>query len=231
MRFTPLALVLVAATAHASPSADDVLAKVQAYYKKIDHLKGEFHQEVVNPTFGTTKKSHGQIWLARPRKLRLDYAKSVGTGTKPKRSFRTDGTHLWDVDHDNLEITKKDLSTDVTPVAVGVLTGVDVRKDYTPSLASNSGFGGSGDVVVELDAKQPNAGAKQVFVVVDPKDGRVKESAVVDSEGNVNHLVYDKLDPKADVKESDFVVDADAKEFKTYKVVAPPKPPQSDRDK
>ena len=231
MRLALIALVLAAGTAHADPSssAADVLGKVTTYYKSIGHLKGEFHQEVVYKDFGTTKKSHGTIELARPRKFRLDYAKSLGAGTK--RSFRSDGTHLWDVDRDNLEIMKKDLATDVTPAAVGVLTGADVKKDYTPSLATSSGFGGSGDVVVQLDAKQPNAGAKQVFIVVDPKDGRVKETAVVDSSGNVDHIVYDKLDGGAAVKASDFVVDVDSKEFKTYKIVDADAKPRTDRDK
>ena len=220
MRIASLALVLTAAAttaATAAPSADDVVAKMQGYYKKVPHLKGEFRQDVADPTFGTKRKSHGTIELARPGKFRMDYANTTGAGVK--KSIRTDGKHLWDVEHDNKEIITRDIAKDPTPAAVGVLTGADLSKDFTAKIATNSGFGDDKSTVIELDPKQPSAAYKQVFIVVDPKDGRVLETAVVDTSDNVGHFVFDKLDPNAAVKDSDFIVDPDAKDLKQYRLV------------
>ena len=217
MRFASIAIVTIfAASAHASPSATEVVAKVQTFYKKADHLKGEFRQERIYDV-GAKKSEHGTLELSRPGKLRFDYAKSVGTGVK--KSVRSDGTHLWIVNKDNLEIDTKDISHDTTPAAVAVLTGADVTKDFTATLTTKSGFGDDKATVVELDPKQPSASYAKIYLVVDPKDGHITESVVIDSSGNVNHVYFDKLDAKASVKDSDFIVDKESKEFKNYKVV------------
>ncbi len=213
-----LLLVATAVVARAEPSADDVVAKVRGYYAKVEHVTGDFRQEVVDPSFGTTRKSHGTMKLARPGKLRFDYAKTTGAGVK--RSLRSDGKHLWDVEHDNLEVISKDISKDPTPVAVGVLTGrADLAKDFKASIAAKSGFGGGTDVVVQLDPKTASASYKEVFLVVDPADGHIKETVVIDSSGDVNHIYFDKLDTKAAVKDSDFIADLDSKALKNYKLV------------
>ncbi len=218
MRHAAIASILLSATAtaEAAPSAGEVVAKVQGYYKKASHLKGEFRQELVYDV-GAKKVSHGTLELARPGKFKFDYAKSVGTGIA--KSVRSDGTHLWIVNKDNLEIDTKDISHDTTPAAVAVLTGADPTKDFTAALTTKSGFGDDKSTVVELDPKQPSAAYAKIYLVVDPTDGHIIESAVIDSSGNVNHVYFDKLDPKATVKDSDFIVDPDAKDLKMYKRV------------
>jgi outer membrane lipoprotein-sorting protein len=218
MRFASIGILTIfAASAQAAPSATDVVAKVQTFYKKADHLKGQFRQEVVSNLDGAKRVSHGSLELARPGKLRFDYAKSVGTGVA--KSVRSDGTHLWIVNHDNLEIDTKDISHDTTPAAVAVLTGADPTKDFTATLTTKSGFGDDTSTVVELDPRKPSAAYAKIYLVVDPKDGHVIESAVIDSSGNVNHVYFDKLDAKASVAASDFIVDPDAKDLKKYKRV------------
>ena len=215
MRLAILAVLAIPATAHAAPSADDVLAKVQGYYKNVAHLRGGFQQESTEATFGRTTKTEGTLELARPGKIRLDYAMTVSAGVK--RSFRSDGTHLWDVNHENLEIDVMDISHSATPAALALLTGADPKKDFTATLSTTSGYGGKGAVVVQLDAKRPTAQAKRVFVVVDPADGRVRETATVDTSGNVQHFVFDALDPKAAVAAVDFA--PTKRELAGYKIV------------
>jgi outer membrane lipoprotein-sorting protein len=217
MRATAIAFVTIfAATAHAAPSADEVVAKMQGYYKKASHLRGEFRQEHIYDV-GTKRAEHGTLELARPGKFRFDYAKSVGAGVK--KSVRSDGTHLWVVNHDNLEIDTKDISHDTTPAAVAVLTGADPTKDFTATLATKSGFGDDKATVVELDPKKPSAAYAKIYLVVDPTDGHVIESAVIDSSKNVDHIYFDKLDTRTAVKDSDFIADVESKELKKYKLV------------
>jgi outer membrane lipoprotein-sorting protein len=217
MRVAAIGIVtLFAASAQAAPSADDVVAKMQGYYKKATHLRGEFRQEHVYDV-GTKRAEHGTLELARPGKFRFDYAKSVGTGLK--KSVRSDGTHLWIVNHDNLEIDTKDISHDTTPAAVAVLTGADPTKDFTASLTTKSGFGDDKSTVIELDPKKPSATYAKIYLVVDPTDGHILESAVIDSSKNVDHIYFDKLDSKTAVAASDFIVDAESKDLKKYKLV------------
>ena len=215
MRLAIAVMLAIPASAHAAPSADDVLALVQGYYKNVAHLRGRFRQESTDATFGNTSRSEGTLELARPGKLRLDYARSVSVGVK--RSFRSDGTHLWDVNHENLEIDVMNIAHSATPAALAVLTGADPKRDFTAKLTTTTGYGGHGTIVVELDARQANAAARQVFVVVDPADGRVRETATVDSSGNVSHYIFDALDPKAGVADADFA--PTKQELAKYKLV------------
>lgn len=215
MRLVLLAVLAIPAAAQAAPSAGDVLARVRAHYKGVAHLRGGFRQESTDTTFGNTSEAEGTLELARPGKLRLDYAMKVSAGVK--RSFRSDGTHLWDVNHENLEIDVMDVAHATIPAAVALLTGADPTQDFTATLTTTSGYGGRGAVVVQLDARRATAQAKRVFVVVDPADDHVRETATVDSSGNVQHLVFDALDPKAAVADADFA--PTPKELKSYKVV------------
>jgi outer membrane lipoprotein-sorting protein len=105
------------------------------------------------------------------------------------------------------------------PAALGVLAGADPKQGFTATLTTTSGYGDRTTIVVQLDAKQPSAQAKQVYLVVDPADGRVRETVTVDSSGNINHLFFDALDPKADVADADFMVDPKSRELRSYKIV------------
>src|SRR5262245_40059206 len=80
----------------AGPKADDVIDKVQDFYKKVEHVTAKFRQQVTNVTFGDTKTSDGMVYIAKPGKMRWDYYSKAKKGkVSIKKSFISNGTELW----------------------------------------------------------------------------------------------------------------------------------------
>src|SRR5437588_4330528 len=106
-----------AATAAAAPektapaaavTADAAVSNIQAFYANIKQVTAQFRQTVKNNTFGTEKTSDGKVWLAKPGKMRWDYYETKkGGGTTTKKSFISNGTTLYVIEHDNKQVMKK----------------------------------------------------------------------------------------------------------------------------
>src|SRR5215207_5708896 len=136
----------------AAPSADEVVGKVQAFYATINQLSAKFRQEFTNATFGDTKISDGSLWIMKPGKMRWDYySKARKSQVKVEKSFISNGSYLYVVEHQNKQVIKKNLQKDLTPVAVSFLYGKgDLRADFNAALDTSNTYGAKGDVVLKL---------------------------------------------------------------------------------
>jgi len=185
--------------------APTALQNVQKFYSGIARVTAQFRQSVKNATFGTAKDSDGTVWLMKPGKMRWDYLEKKPSGTVVKKSFLSDGKTLWVVDHGNKQVVKKDLKTDLMPVAVTFLYGSgDLSKEFTPELDTTGEYGTKGDVVLKLTPKQPSAQYKSLYLVADPTNFHVKESIIVDSSNNVNHFRFYAPDFEKAIKDTIF---------------------------
>ncbi len=61
--------------------------------------------------------------IAKPGKMRWDYREKRKDAVVVKKSFISNGQTLYDVEHDNKQVIKKNLSQDLMPVAVSFLYG------------------------------------------------------------------------------------------------------------
>lgn len=198
--------------------ADAMVGKVQAFYASVAQVTAKFTQVVENVTFGDKKTSTGKVFIQKPGKMRWDYYATGGTKTTVKKSFISNGTYLYVVEHDNKQVIKKDLSKDLMPVAVSFLYGKgDLRTDFAATIEAASGYGSKTDTVLKLTPKKPTAQYKHLFLVVDPADAHVKASIIVDSAGNVNEIRFDASDFTTPVKASWF--EFDEKSVKSYRIV------------
>jgi outer membrane lipoprotein carrier protein len=203
-----------------APSADKVLAGVQKFYAGISHVKALFRQEVKNATFGRSDVSDGQLWIAKPGKMRWDYyaKKTKKTKTSVAKSFISNGSYLYVVDNENKQVIKKDLQKNLLPTAVTFLYGKgDLAADFTPSIDTRGTYGGKGDTVLELTPKASSTQYKKLYLVVDPSDFRVKESIIIDGAGNSNHFRFFKPDFDAGVKDGWF--EFSDKTVKSYRMI------------
>lgn len=199
-----------------SSEADAVVGKVQAFYAGVAQVSATFSQQVENTTFGDTKTSRGKVYIQKPGKMRWDYYAEAGGKKTVKKSFISNGTYLYVVEHDNKQVIKKDLTKDVMPVAVSFLYGKgDLRADFNAEL-DTSGKHGAG-TVLRLTPKKPSAQYKHLFLVVDPTDHHVSASIIVDSAGNTNKINFDASDFATPVKASWF--EFDEKSVKSYRIV------------
>jgi outer membrane lipoprotein-sorting protein len=203
----------------AAPSADEVVGKVQAFYATVNQLSAKFRQEFTNATFGDKKVSDGSLWIMKPGKMRWDYYSKARKGqVKVEKSFISNGSYLYVIEHLNKQVIKKNLEKDLTPVAISFLYGKgDLRADFNAALDSSGTYGGKGDLVLKLTPKQPSAQYKNLFLVVDGGDFRVKQSIIVDSGNNVNHFRFFEPDFVKAVKPDWFVFDE--RSVKNYRMV------------
>jgi outer membrane lipoprotein carrier protein len=221
--FVPTAPLVAAPAAPAVPSnAVEVVERVQRFYAGIKQVTAKFRQSVINDTFGSTKTSDGSVWIMKPGKMRWDYVEKKKNDVEVKKSFISNGTYLYVVEHDNKQVVKKSLERDLMPVAVSFLYGKgDLKAEFNPEIDPSGKYGEKGDIVLRLTPKQPSAQYKHLFLVVSPKDFHVSQSVIVDSSSNVNHFRFYEPDFTTPMKDAYFefnplsvknyrVIDADA---------------------
>jgi outer membrane lipoprotein carrier protein len=215
------AIVEVAAPAViAAPSnkANDVVDQVQKFYANIKQVTAQFRQSVTYDTFGSTKTSDGQVYIQKPGKMRWDYLEKKKDKVVVKKSFISNGTNLYVVEHDNLQVVKKNLQQDLMPVAVSFLYGKgDLKAEFNAELDTSGKYGGKDEIVLKLTPKKPSAQYKNLMLVVSPGDFHVTQSVIIDSSNNVNHFRFFAPDFEKPIKPSWF--EFDEKSVKNYRIV------------
>jgi outer membrane lipoprotein-sorting protein len=190
----------VAVAEPAPPSAATMLANVQQFYAKANHLAAQFHQSVTNAMTNITKVSNGELWVATPAQLRWDYLEKRPAGVKRSKTFVFDGATLWLVDHQNKKIFQNDVANSAVPAVVSFLTGgAALTKEFNVALDTSGTFGGANATVLALTPKQPSAQYKQLFFVVDRSDWHISESISINSNGDTNAFTFSSLDLKSTV--------------------------------
>lgn len=203
--------------------ADQVVGKVQAFYTDTQQLTALFRQTYTNATFGKKSVSDGKVWIKKPGKMRWDYQ---GKRIKVQKSFISDGSTLWAVEHDNKQVLEQGLDDNMLPVAITFLYGKgDLARDFTAALDGSGKYGQKNDYVLELTPRTPSAQYKKLYLVVDPGNFRVKQSVVIEASGNVNHFRFFSPDTKSSVKDSWFVVNI--AKLGGYRVIKPEKPAEN----
>jgi len=211
--------LLAAPTAAAAVPASDVVDRVQQFYAGIKQVTAKFRQSVTNNTFGSTKFSDGAVWIMKPGKMRWDYYEKKKDVNEVKKSFLSNGTYLYVVEHDNKQVVKKSLDKDLMPVAVSFLYGKgDLKNEFNAELDRSGKYGGEkDDIVLKLTPKQPSAQYKNLYLVVSPKDFHVSQSVIVDSSNNVNHFRFYEPDFQSAIQNSWF--EFDERSVKNYRII------------
>jgi outer membrane lipoprotein carrier protein len=201
---------------HKKPNV--VLDQVQKFYAGIKHVTSQFRQSVTNDMLGSTKTSDGTVWIMKPGKMRWDYLEKKKDRVEVTKSFISNGTNLYVVEHDNMQVVKKNLQQDMMPVAVSFLYGKgDLKTEFNPELDGSGKYGAKGDLVLRLTPKKPSAQYKNLFLVVSPTDYRVTQSVIVDSSNNVNHFRFYAPDFAKPIKDTWF--EFNERSVKNYRVV------------
>lgn len=204
-------------------TAESMVAKVQGFYLNTKFLEARFRQIITNKTFGRDTISDGKVYLAKPGKMRWDYYKTKKKKKKAvyTKSFISDGKTLWAVLVEDKQYYKKDLSSDMLPVAVSFLTGQgDLNRDFNATLEKNSKYSEKGGIVLKLTPKKPSASYKVLWLVVDAKNFRVKSSIVLNSKGDTNKISF--FNSKTNKTIAPTIFQFNEKANKTYKLMKAP---------
>src|SRR5262249_23450895 len=160
----------------------------------------------------------GTVWIMKPGKMRWDYLEKKKSAVEVKKSFISNGTYLYVVEHDNKQVVKKNLDRDLMPVAISFLYGKgDLKAEFNPELDKTGKYGEKGDLVLRLTPKQPSAQYKNLYLVVSPTDFHVSQSVIIDSSNNVNHFRFFAPDFDKPIKDTYF--EFDERSVKSYRVI------------
>jgi outer membrane lipoprotein carrier protein len=207
------ALVLVfAAAVHAAPpppagepagearlALKDVVDHVQKRYDGAKDFRARFNQTLTNATFGRKTSSSGEVLLKKPGRMRWNYEKP-----DPKM-YLSDGNSLWLYEPEDKQAFKQDLKASQLPAALAFLTGKGKLTDeFDITFAPPSPYGTPRDYVLSLRPKQAQPQVKEMTFVVDPDTFHVRETVIVDGQGNINDMVFSDIKVGTGLPDSTF---------------------------
>ncbi len=187
----------------ADPKLAAAVKALQAAYEGTKEFEAKFTQRYTYALLRRTQESTGVVRFQKPGHMRWDYQAPT------KKSFIVDGSKLWvHQPEDNTAMVDHCFKQDGLTASVAFLWGSgDIDEQFNVSWFDGV-FGEKSDLHLALEPKQANSIFKRLVLVVDPKSHRVKQSVVVDVNGNVNQFLYDDLRFNQGMKASVFAFEA-----------------------
>jgi len=197
-----LACALLAATpAPAAPrlAVDAVVERVQKRYDAASDFRARFTQTLTSTAMGRKTNSAGGVMFKKPGRMRWDYDKPEA------RMFLSNGQLLWLYEPEEKQAFKQDLKTSQLPAVLAFLMGKGrIADEFEVAWSNDTRFGRTEDYRLSLRPKQPQSTYKSIVFVVDAGDFSVRESVLVDQQGNANHFVFSDLKINAKVSDEVF---------------------------
>ena len=193
--FHKLCVLLAAAGTPAAPATpvaaqpplalSEVVSRVQKNYDGAQSYKAKFEQSQLNATFGRTTKSSGDVTFKKPGRMRWDYV------APEKKMFVFAGDVLWLYEPEDSQAFRQELKQSQLPAALAFLMGKGRLADqFNIELAPKLEYGRPGDYRLSLKPKQPQSTYKAIYFIVDPKSFQVRQTVLVDSQGNINDVTF-----------------------------------------
>lgn len=192
MATTPAApsTALAPATTVAQPSLDlqTVVDRMQKRYDQAKDFRARFSQNYSRAAVNRSTVSTGTVALKKPGRMRWDYEKPE------PRMFVSNGQVLWLYEPSEKQAFKQELKNSQLPAALAFLMGKGkIVDEFDVAFAKETKHGRPGDYRLALTPKQPQSSYKSILFVVDPKEFLVRETLLMDPQGNTNHFVFDDM--------------------------------------
>ena len=166
---------------------EKVLTGLQKTYENTSTFSAQFSQSYTNSLLKKTDKSEGQVSFQKPGKMRWDY-------TKPDpKSFLISGSKLWiHQPKDHLAMVNKCFKQDSLTTSISFLWGAgNLRETFNVSFFKGQ-FGKKRDHNLLLIPKETNTIFAKLILVVHPDSYLVKQSILIDHQGNINRFYFSK---------------------------------------
>ncbi|WP_373047683.1 outer membrane lipoprotein carrier protein LolA [Vulgatibacter sp.] len=173
-----------------------IVARMQAFYEKTRGFDTRFEQSFRQggmPSRFAGSTAQGRMRFRKPDGasgplMRWDYADG--------RVLLLVGDKSWSYDPDTKQATEYRVDASNLSAAVTFLWGKGrIAEEFEIARATRTDLDGNG-VALELTPKKQGQGFSQVFLVVDPATGAVRQSVVVQANGSENRISF--VEPKLD---------------------------------
>jgi outer membrane lipoprotein carrier protein len=189
-----LALAPAAGPAGTTPSAakpeslPHLIQQVQKRYESAGDYRATFTQKYTYAATGRERTSTGEVLVKKPGRMRWNYA-----GPEPQMYLASEGT-LWVYEPEAKQAYRQDLKASQLPAAVSFLMGKGKLSDeFDISLAKELPYGEPQDHRLALKPKKPQSTYKAIYLVVDPKTYLVRQSVLINTQGDINAIAFSEV--------------------------------------
>jgi outer membrane lipoprotein carrier protein len=174
-----------AQAAAATPNANDVVGKVQAFYNQTQSFKSDFTQEFFVKAYNQKKTSKGKVTFAKPGKMFWEY-------DEPKDNrVVSDGATLRVYEAQNRQMFEQPVDKSQYPAALSFLTGTGKLSDtFDFQIFAGDKMNFPGGYVLVGTPKQPTPAYQKVLLYVDAATYQVRRVMVLDGQGNRNRFDF-----------------------------------------
>lgn len=188
-----------ASPANTALSLGEVVARVQKHYDGTQSYQARFEQAQLNATFGRTTRSSGEVLFKKPGRMRWNY------GSPEPKTFVSNGDVLWLYEPQDKQAFKQDLKGSQLPAALAFLMGKGKLADeFHIEFAPKLSYGRPNDYRLSLKPKQEQSSYKAIYFIVDPERFHVRQTVLIDAQGNINDVTFSDMQLNAKLPDSTF---------------------------
>ena len=195
----------VGSTARAAvpPTADQVAARVQAFYNQTRTFQARFQQDYTVKAFNKRKSSTGQVTFERPGKMSWKYDSPNGNRVV------CNGSTLKVYEKENKQMFEQPIVDSQYPAALAFLMGRgELTKTFELRLLDAKRMNFEGGYVLEGTPKTPTPAYQKVLMYVDASTAQVRRMLILDAQGNRNMFTFENPVVNTAVAAEEFVFDA-----------------------
>jgi outer membrane lipoprotein carrier protein len=182
-------LLLVPGAAGANLTLDEVIARIEDRYGKLDDLRASFSQSAFNRSLGQTIPAEGAVYLKKGGKMRWEY-----TAPTPQQIV-SDGKSIWIYTPELNQVNVGEAPRVLAGPAGSFLAGLGkLRGHFTvrfldPARPQDD----DGNYVLDLQPRQPEPALSRLTLVVDPREYLVRAAKVYDQFENAVTMKFTKI--------------------------------------
>jgi outer membrane lipoprotein carrier protein len=174
-----------AAAAPASPSAEAIAARVQAFYDQTKTFQAAFKQEYFIRMHDQHRTSEGRVAFEKPGKMSWKYDQPNGNRVV------SDGRTLKVYDRENQQMFEQPVDKSQYPAALAFLMGQgELTRSFTLRLLDPATVKFEGGWVLEGTPKDPTPAYQKVLLYVDAATSQVRRVLILDAQGNRNRFDF-----------------------------------------
>ena len=174
-----------ASAAPATPSADAIAARVQAFYDQTKTFQAAFKQEYFIRMHDQHRTSEGRVAFEKPGKMSWKYDQPNGNRVV------SDGRTLKVYDRENQQMFEQPVDKSQYPAALAFLMGQgELTRSFSLRLLDPATVKFEGGWVLEGTPKDATPAYQKVLLYVDAATSQVRRVLILDAQGNRNRFDF-----------------------------------------
>lgn len=180
--------------------APQALARAERAYAAVQSVRAEFGQIISNPMLGNPETSHGTLFLVKPDKFAMRFAKPAGD------RIVADGTWLWAYTPSTVpnQVIRQPVPTSgaATPNLFAQFVDRPLER-YDVTYGGRDTVAGEAVELVTLVPKVRDLGFRRATVAISERTGWMRRVVIIEDSGQRRTLVLTALAPNADVPKAE----------------------------